>query len=497
MGHSVIIFRVFLIFPGRRLALFRTYEEVMDYCQANGILMIDFKIIDLNGRWRHLTVPIGRFKPDTLVTGIGFDGSNYGFAPVENSDMVFIPDITTGVREPFTAVPTLSMIGDIFVIASPDNYRFDQDPRSIAYKAEEYMKSTGIADEMRVGPEFEFFVFDHVSFGCTPQRTSITIDAEQACWNSGDTEQQNLGYKVPLKGGYHIAPPQDALYDLRSRMALLLDECNIPVKYHHHEVAGPSQIEIEVEFSTMRDMADKTMLAKYLIKNFAFQEGKTVTFMPKPLYGEAGNGLHVHMHLFKNGEPLFFDEKGYSQLSETALNFIGGLLLHAPALLAFTNPSTNSYKRLVPGYEAPVNCVFATANRSAVIRVPAYAKNKYAKRFEFRSSDATCNPYLAYSALLMAGLDGIKKKIDPVAKGFGPYDINLYNLPAEELAKIKALPTSLNRALNALEKDHDFLLEGGVFPQRLIEVWIEAKRKEARQVSEIPHPKEFELYYDM
>lgn len=477
--------------------MFRTYEEVIGYCTENNILMIDFKMIDLNGRWRHLTIPTGRFKPDTLKAGIGFDGSNYGFAPVEKSDMVFIPDITTAVREPFTDVPTLSMIGDIFVIATPDNYRFDQDPRSIASKAEEYMKSTGIADEMRIGPEFEFHVFDHVSYECSPQKTGFTIDAEQAIWNGGDDEHQNLGYKIPLKGGYHIAPPQDILYDMRSRMALLMDECNIPVKYHHHEVGGPGQIEIEVEFSTMRDMADKTILAKYLIKNLAFQEGKTVTFMPKPLYAEAGNGLHVHMHLFKDGEPLFFDENGYSQLSETALNFIGGLLMHAPALLAFTNPSTNSYKRLVPGYEAPVNCVFATANRSAVIRVPAYAKNKYTKRFEFRSSDATCNPYLAFSALLMAGLDGIKKKIDPTAEGFGPYDINLYNLPAEEQAKIKGLPTSLDQALDELEKDHEFLLQGDVFPQRIIDVWIATKRKEARKVSEIPHPMEFELYYDL
>ena len=477
--------------------MFRTYEEVMDYCSKNDILMIDFKMIDLIGRWRHLGIPTGRFKPDTLQYGIGFDGSNYGFAPVEKSDMVFIPDISTAVRDPFTDVPTLSMIGDVFVIASPDNYRFDQDPRSIAFQAEAYMKSTGIADEMRIGPEYEFHIFDHVSYECSPHKTGFSIDAEQAIWNSGDGEHQNLGYKIPAKGGYHIAPPQDILYDLRSRMCLLMEENDIPVKYHHHEVGGPGQVEIEVEFGTMKDMADKTMLAKYLIKNLAFQEGKTVTFMPKPLYAEAGNGLHVHMHLFKDGAPLFYDENGYSCLSETALNFIGGVLKHAPALLAFTNPSTNSYKRLVPGYEAPVNCVFATANRSAVIRVPAYAKSPAAKRFEFRSADATCNPYLAFSAILMAGLDGVKNKIDPTAEGFGPYDINLYHLPPEEQAKIKGLPTSLEQALDALEQDHDFLLQGNVFPQRLIDVWISAKRKEARKVSEIPHPMEFELYYDL
>ncbi len=477
--------------------MFRTYEEVMDYCSKNNILMIDFKMIDLLGRWRHLGIPTGRFKPETLENGIGFDGSNYGFAPVEKSDMVFIPDITSAVRDPFTEVPTLSMIGDVFVIAQPDNCRFDQDPRSIAFKAQEYMKDTGIADEIRMGPEYEFYVFDHVSFENSPQKTGFTIDCEQAIWNSGDDEHQNLGYKNTLHGGYHITPPQDVLYDLRARMCLLMEENNIPVKYHHHEVGGPGQVEIEVEFGTMLEMADRTMLAKYLIKNLAFQEGKTATFMPKPMYGEAGNGLHVHMHMFKNGKPLFYDKKGYSNLSKTALYFIGGLLKHAPALLAFTNPSTNSYKRLVPGYEAPVNCVFATSNRSAVIRIPAYAKNPAAKRFEFRSADATCNPYLAFSAIVMAGLDGIKNKIDPTREGFGPYDVNLYALPAEELAKIKALPTSLEEALDALEKDYDFLLQGGVFPQRLIEIWIAAKRKEARKVANIPHPMEFEMYYDL
>lgn len=478
------------------MRVFTNYNEVMDYCAINSIQMIDFKMVDLWGRWRHLSIPTSRFTPDTLKYGIGFDGSNYGFAPVENSDMVFIPDLTTAVHDPFTEVPTLSMIGDVYVINQPENYRFDQDPRSIAFKAEEYMKSLGIADEMRIGPEFEFHVLNHVSHECSPNKCGYAIDAEQAIWNTG-TDHLNLGYKVPHNGGYHIAPPQDILYDLRSRMCLLMEENNIPVKYHHHEVGGSGQIEIEVEFGGLREMADKTMLAKYLIKNLAFKEGKTVTFMPKPIYGEAGNGLHVHMHLFKNGEPLFYDANGYSQLSQTALYFIGGLLIHAPALLAFTNPSTNSYKRLIPGYEAPVSICFATANRSAVIRVPAYAKSPYAKRFEFRSSDATCNPYLAFSAMLMAGLDGIINKIDPTAEGFGPFDMNLYNLPKEEQDKIKSLPQSLDEALSALEKDHGFLLAGDVFPQRLIEIWIENKRKESCKVKEVPHPMEFQLYYDL
>ncbi len=477
--------------------MFNNCEEVMEYCRSKKILMIDFKMIDLLGRWRHLTIPIERFNPDILKYGIGFDGSNYGFAPIEKSDMIFIPDITAAFFDPFTEVSTLSMIGDVFVIDNPDNYRFEQDPRAVAGKAEAYMRSTGIADEMRIGPEFEFHVFDHVDYETSPHQTGFTIDAQQAIWNSSSNDKQNLGYKIPLKGGYHIAAPHDILYDLRSRMCLLMEENGIPVKYHHHEVGGPGQVEIEVEFGPMQKMADKTMLTKYLIANMAFKEGKTVTFMPKPLYGEAGNGLHVHMHLFKGGQPIFYDENGYSGLSQEALYFIGGMLKHAPAMLAFTNPSTNSYKRLVPGYEAPVSICFATSNRSAVIRIPAYAKTPMQKRFEFRSSDATANPYFSYSAMLMAGLDGIKNKIDPMAEGFGPYDINLYHLTPEQQKTIKALPTSLEKALDALEQDHEFLLAGDVFPRRLIELWIKNKREEARRVNEIPHPMEFQLYYDL
>ncbi|MCR4400624.1 MAG: type I glutamate--ammonia ligase [Syntrophomonadaceae bacterium] len=476
--------------------MFTSFDQVKEFCRAQGIKMVDFKMIDLYGRWRHLGITVDRFTERTLIDGIGFDGSNYGYAPVEKSDMVFIPDISTAVVDPFVQVPTLSMIGDVFVIDTP-NRLFEQYPRAIAMKAEEYMKSTGIADELRMGPEFEFFVFDHVSFDVRPECCGFEIDAEQAEWNAGATAEANLGFKIPRKGGYHIGPPMDVLYDLRSQMCLLLEERNIPVKYHHHEVGGPGQLEIEIEFGPMREMADKTMLLKYIVQNAAFQAGKTATFMPKPLFGEAGSGLHVHMHLFKEGQPLFYDPNGYSGLSQTAMYFIGGILKHAPAMLALTNPSTNSYKRLVPGYEAPVSICFATANRSAVIRIPAYAKEPEQKRFEFRSSDATCNPYLAYSAMLMAGMDGILNRIDPVAEGYGPYDVNLYQLPKEEQAKIKGLPTSLEEALDALERDHEFLLQGGVFPLRLLEVWVARKREEARMLSQIPHPKEFELYYDL
>ena len=294
-----------------------------------------------------------------------------------------------------------------------------------------------------------------------------------------------------------MAPPMDRLSDFRSRLTLLMEKQGILVKYHHHEVGGPGQLEVEVEMGGMLEMADKTMMTKYLIKNLAVAEQKTATFMPKPIYAEAGNGMHVHMHLFKNGEPLFYDKNGYSQLSTTALYFIGGLLTHIKALCAFTNPSTNSYKRLVPGYEAPVTIGYATSNRSSVVRIPAYAKGPGKKRFELRSPDGTCNPYYAFSAILMAGFDGIQKKIDPSKEGYGPYDFNLYNLSPDEQRKIKQLPRSLDEALDALEADHGFLTEGGVFPEKLIEIWIEKKRREAAGVSLLPHPIEFEMYYDL
>lgn len=476
--------------------VFSNYEELKNYCQENGIKMIDFKMIDLLGRWRHLTIPVGRFKPETLTNGIGFDGSNYGYAPVEKSDMVFIPDISTAFTDPFCEVPTISMIGDIFVIGNPHR-RFEQDPRTIADAAENYLRSTGIADDMRIGPEFEFFVFDHMSYDNQPHRCGFEIDAEQAEWNSGNNDEWNQGFKVPHKGGYHVDQPFDLIYNLRSEMCCLMEERGVNVKYHHHEVAGPGQVEIEVEFGSMKEMADKTMLTKYIVRNAAFMSGKTATFMPKPLYGEAGNGLHVHMHLFKNGEPIFYDANGYSCLSKQALHFIGGVLKHAPAICALANPSTNSYKRLVPGYEAPVSICFATANRSAVIRIPDYAKHPSQKRFEYRAGDATCNPYLAYSAMLMAGIDGMLKQIDPTEQGYGPYDINLYDLPDSEKKKIKGLPASLEEALDALEADHEFLLAGNVFPKRLLEIWIERKRKEASRISQTPHPVEFALYYDL
>ena len=479
--------------------MFKTFTEAKRFIKNNDVKMVDFMMIDLEGRWRHLTIPQERFTEDTMRSGIGFDGSNYGFAPVEKSDMIFIPDLSSAHIDEFSEIKTLAMIGDVYVIEMPDNKRFDQDPRNVAKHAEEYMKKSGIADEILMGPEYEFNVFDHVSYSLDPENSGFRVDAEQAEWNKGRdvAGEPNLGYKMPHEGGYHMAPPQDVLYDFRSRVAMLMEEHGIDVKYHHHEVGGPGQLEIEVEFAGLTEMADKTMLAKYIIKNEAKKEGKTATFMPKPIYNECGNGMHVHMHMFKKGKPIFYDKKGYSQLSNTALYFIGGILKHIHALCAFTNPSTNSFKRLVPGFEAPVVVGFATANRSSVIRIPAYAKDPDKKRFELRCGDGTANPYYMFSAILMAGLDGIKNKIDPVKEGHGPYDFNLFELSDEEKQKIEKLPRSLDEALDALEKDHEFLTKGGVFPERLIEIWVEKRRADIKKQIEMPTPMEYDMYYDL
>ncbi len=477
--------------------MFSTLNEVREYCVNNKIRMIDFKMIDIDGRWRHVTIPSERLDEDTMKYGIGFDGSNYGYAPVEKSDMVFIPDLTSSHIDPFVDVPTLSMIGNVFVIRPDENVPFDQYPRNIALKAEQFLRESKIADSMIIGPEFEFHVLDHISYECKPNRVVFEIDTAQAEWNSGNNDGMNPGYKVPLKGGYHISSPHDITYGLRSRMCLLLKDWGVEVKYHHHEVGGPGQLEIEVELGHMTEMADKTMIIKYVVKNAAIAENKTATFMPKPIFGEAGNGMHVHMLLIKEGKPVFYDEKGYSGLSREAHWFIGGLLKHARSLCGLTNPSTNSYKRLVPGYEAPVTIGYATSNRSAVVRIPAYAKSPESKRFELRNPDATCNPYYAYSAILMAGIDGIINKIDPEKNGWGPFDYNLYNISAEEQKKLTALPSSLGEALDALEADNEYLTRGGVFPKKLLETWIARKRAELEKINKIPHPVEFAHYFDL
>ncbi len=477
--------------------MFKSVKEVQKYCADNDVKMIDFKMVDINGRWRHITIPAVRFNESTLTAGIGFDGSNYGYAPVEKSDMVFIPDISTARIDPFVDELTLTMTGDVCIIDPKENRPFDQYPRNVAIRANEYMKELGIADKMIIGPEFEFHLIDHISYQTDRNRVAYELDAAQADWNTSVNDVQNFGYQVPHKDGYHCSAPQDITYSLRSKMCIMMEEWGVDVKYHHHEVGGSGQVEVEVELGEMTDMADKTMIIKYIVKNAAVKAGKTATFMPKPIYGEAGNGMHVHMLLFKNGKPVFYDEKGYSGLSKEAHWFMGGLLKHAKSLCAITNPSTNSFKRLVPGFEAPVTIGYATSNRSAVIRIPAYAKTPDTKRFELRNPDATCNPYYAYSAILMAGLDGIKNQIDPEANGWGPYDFNLYNLTDEEKAKLDALPTTLDEALDALEADHDYLTAGGVFPEPLLKVWIKNKRAEAKSVNYIPHPAEFGLYYDL
>ncbi len=474
----------------------KTLKEIQALCAEKQIRIIDFKMTDIDGRWRHLSIPVERLNEDTMTYGIGFDGSNYGYAPVESSDMVFVPDLDSAVVDNFASVPTLSMIGDVMVIDRPVNRPFDQYPRNVAKRATEYLKQSGVADTMIVGPEYEFYIFDGVHFENRPDNSGYSIDAEQAEWNSGAADNNN-GYLLQHHAGYHTCLPMDINNDLRSKMTLLMEDWGVKVKYHHHEVGGCGQMEVEVELGEMTALADGTMVAKYVIKNAAAQEGKTATFMPKPVAGEAGSGMHVHMQLFKDGKPVFYEESGYAQLSETAMHFIGGLLTHAASLCAITNPSTNSYKRLIPGFEAPVTIAYAMANRSAVIRIPAYAKAPKNKRFELRNPDATCNPYYAYAAILMAGLDGVEKKIDPHAKGWGPYDCNLFDLPAEEKAKLGGLPKTLDEALNALEADHDYLTKGGVFPQRLIELMLEKHRKEAEKVSRLPHPAEFALYYDL
>ncbi|MBQ8358851.1 MAG: type I glutamate--ammonia ligase [Oscillospiraceae bacterium] len=472
----------------------KTVQDIMDLIKEQGIQMIDFKMVDINGQFRHVTIPACHFNEDTLKNGIGFDASNYGYAVVEKSDMVFIPDPDTAVIDPFCQVPTLSMTGNAMIIGNPENRPLAQYPRNIVLAAEKYMCDSGIADTMLILPEFEFYLFDQVGWEVRPDSIGMSIDVNQAHWNSAAEGQ---GVVVPKQKNYHIAKPFDPTYECRSEMCLLMEQAGIPIKYHHPEVGAAGQFEIEPQLGKMSEMADASMMIKYIIRNTALKHGKTATLMPKPVYGEAGSGMHVHMLLLKDGEPVFSDDNGYSNLSETAHYFMGGLLKHIASLCAITNPSTNSFKRLVPGFEAPVTVGYATSNRSAVIRIPAYAKSPKLRRFELRNPDATCNPYFCYAALLMAGLDGVKNKVDPHANGWGPYDVNLYNLPEEEKAKLKGLPTSLGEALDALEADHDYLTAGGVFPEELIRNFIKTKRAEVREMAAIPHPAEFDRYYNM
>ncbi len=472
----------------------KSVKDILAMIEENGIQMVDFKMVDINGQYRHVTIPAQNFSEDTMKSGIGFDASNYGYAVVEKSDMVFIPDPDTAVIDPFCSVPTLSMTGNAMIIDSPENRPLAQYPRNIIKAAVEYMKNSGVADEMKILPEFEFYLFDNVTWNVEGRQIAVDVDAQQSYWNS-DTE--GLGVVVPKQKNYHIAKPFDISYECRSEMCMHMQDAGIEINYHHPEVAASGQFEIEPQLDEVVHMADATMMIKYIIHNTALKYGKAATFMPKPVWGEAGSGMHVHMILFKDGQPVFSDDEGYAHLSKEAHWFMGGLLKHIHSLCAITNPSTNSFKRLIPGFEAPVTVGYATSNRSAVIRIPAYAKAPDKRRFELRNPDATCNPYFCYAAILMAGLDGIKNKIDPSTNGWGPYDFNLYHLPEEEKAKLQGLPTSLEEALDALEADHDYLTEGGVFPEELIKNFIKSKREDCRQLSAIPHPAEFDKYFNL
>ncbi len=472
----------------------KTVQDILTMIEENGIRMVDFKMVDINGQYRHVTIPAENFSEETMKSGIGFDASNYGYAVVEKSDMVFIPDPDTAVIDRFCTNPTLSMTGNAMIIDTPENRPLPQYPRNIIKAAVQHMKDSGVADTMLILPEFEFYLFDDVTWEVSGREISSTVDAVQSYWNSGI---EGHGVVVPKQKNYHIAKPFDISYECRSEMCMLMKDAGIEINYHHPEVAASGQFEIEPQPGEVVHMADATMMIKYIIHNTALKYNKTATFMPKPIYGEAGSGMHVHMLLMKDGQPVFSDDNGYAHLSETAHYFMGGLLKHIASLWALTNPSTNSFKRLVPGFEAPVTVGYATSNRSAVIPIPAYAKSPAKCRFALPNPDATCNRYFCYAAILMAGLDGIKNKIDPHANGWGPYNFNLFHLSDEEKAKLQGLPTSLPEALDALEADHEYLTAGGVFPEELIANFVKGKRAECLEMSKIPHPAEFEKYYNL
>ncbi|HVO13383.1 MAG TPA: type I glutamate--ammonia ligase [Vicinamibacteria bacterium] len=471
--------------------MFQTLEDATEYIGHNQVAMVDLKFCDLWGRWRHVTLPATRFGPALMEQGVGFDGSALGLTTVKSGDLVLVPELGTGFVDPFWETPTLSFLCATLEADSQAPYPYD--PRMLAARAEDYLRSTGIGDESRWGPEFEFYLFDGVSYENGMNVAAYRVESREADWNS---HELGGGYTIPRHGGYHAIPPQDHLYDARTRICRTLEAMGIPIKYHHHEVGGPGQCEIETHLLPMVRTGDATLIAKYVARMSARGMGMTATFMPKPLFGEAGSGLHFHQQVWKGGENAFFGP-GYGCLSETARFYIGGLLSHGAAVMALTNPSTNSYRRLVPGYEAPVSAIFSLGNRSAAIRIPKYANRPESARLEFRPPDATTNPYLAVAAQLMAGIDGVRRRLDPTALGFGPYDEDVFSWPAEKRAHIQALPTSLEQALEALERDHGFLLEGGVFSAEMIERWVARKRSEERAVRDRPHPYEIELYYDL
>jgi len=471
----------------------RTPDDVLQLINDEGIEIVDLRFCDLPGLMQHFSMPAGQFTADVFDEGVGFDGSSIrGFQEIQESDMLLVPDPNTAVIDPFTQHKTLNL--NCFVNDPVTGESYSRDPRYVARKAEEYLTSTGLADTCYVGPEAEFFVFDDVRFDQNEHEGYYFIESVEAAWNTGREENPNLGYKARYKEGYFPVPPMDHFQDLRSEMILVLERVGVEIEIHHHEVGTAGQAEIDMRFDSLLRMADKLMLYKYVVKNVARQAGKTATFMPKPVFQDNGSGMHTHQSLWKGGEPLFYSEAGYAGLSDMGRWYIGGLLTHAPAILAFSNPTTNSYKRLVPGYEAPVNLVYSQRNRSAAVRIPLYSQSPKAKRLEFRCPDPSCNPYLAFSAMLMAGLDGIQNRIEPP----DPVDKDLYDLPPEELSKVPQVPGSLDAVLLALEEDQAFLKAGGVFTDDLIETWVTYKRENEVDALRLrPHPWEFALYYDL
>lgn len=473
-----------------------TPKEVMKFIKDEGIQAIDLKFADMPGLWQHFTISAREFEEDAFTEGVGFDGSSIrGFQVINESDMLLVPDPDATFVDPFTNAATLSIICDVRDPVTGESYT--RDPRHVAKKAEEHLKSTGVGDRCYFGPEAEFYILDSVRFDQSYNYGYYHIDSEEGFWNSGkkDTEtKKNLGYKIRYKEGYFPVPPADSLQDIRTEMMLTLERIGVRVEVQHHEVGTGGQAEIDLHFETLTKMADNMLKYKYVTKNVAKRQGKTVTFMPKPLFQDNGSGMHVHQSIWSGKKNVFYQKGKYADISDAAVNYIGGILKHAPALLAFCAPTTNSYRRLVPGYEAPINLIYSQRNRSACVRIPMYSRSEKAKRLEFRCPDPSSNPYLALSAMLMAGLDGIAKKIKPPE----PIDKDLYDLEPEDKAKVKSTPGSLEEVLNALEEDHDFLLKGNVFTKDLIETWIEYKRKRENDAIRLrPHPYEFALYFDI
>jgi glutamine synthetase len=474
--------------------MFKNASEAIKYIKDNEIEFVDVRFMDLPGVMQHFNIPAKAFNDSVFEDGLMFDGSSIrGFQAIHESDMKLVPDVTTAFIDPFREAKTLAMN---FSIRDPfTNEPYSRDPRNVAAKAEAFLKASGIADTVYFGPEAEFYIFDDVRYDNQPQGSFFKIDSIEAAWNTGREEDGgNLGYKTPFKGGYFPVPPVDHFADLRDLISSTLMEVGFEVERAHHEVGTAGQAEINYKFNTLLNAADQVMLFKYIVKNVAFLNGHSATFMPKPMFGDNGSGMHCHQSLWKDGKPLFYDEKGYAGLSDTARWYIGGLLKHAPSLLAFTNPTVNSYHRLVPGFEAPVNLVYSQRNRSAAIRIPITGSNPKAKRIEFRVPDPACNPYLAFAAMMMAGIDGVKNRIEPPA----PVDKDLYELPPDEAKAVPQVPGSLHEVLEALEKDKDYLTAGGVFTPDLIDTWIDYKRsKEVDPIRLRPTPYEYHLYYDI